>query len=154
MKSLFLFAPILALLAFSGCVSEQAGATGLASAGQGSDNGYLSIQLEEIGQQAKFLEYNANGTTVKFFAVKAGDGSIKTAFDACDVCYSKKKGYRQEGSFFMVCNNCGKRFAIGSLGTENRNPGGCWPSYLPNKVEGSVILIKKADLENGRRLFV
>lgn len=144
----FLFFLSFALLVFSGCVSENS--TGLVSAGTSS--GTISIPLNEVSESAKFYEYASNGATVRFFAVKGSDGSVKTAFDACDVCYYSKKGYRQEGKY-MICNNCGNRYPIDGLGTENRNPGGCWPSYLENSVVGDNVLIKKADLETGRSQF-
>ena len=149
-KALFLLA-LLALLAFSGCVSDQGSSTGLGSAGQ-AQSSTISVPLEGIGTQAKFFEYESGGKTVRFFAVKGSDGRIKTAFDACDVCFNSKKGYRQEGSN-MICNNCGNKYPIDGLGTENRNPGGCWPSYLPNNVVGSNIVIEKSDLEKGKAMF-
>lgn len=113
----------------------------------------IKISLSEISGNVKWYEYDSNGVKVRFFAVKASDGSIKTGFDACDICYKNKKGYRQEGNY-LVCNNCGKRFAISGLGTENKNPGGCWPGYLPSYVSGEELTIKKADLEGGRWRFV
>ena len=113
-----------------------------------SDN-FIKIPLSEATSQAKWYEYDLGGGKIKFFAVKAGDGSIKTAFDACDVCYKYGKGYRQAGNY-MVCNNCGNRYPIAGLGAENKNPGGCWPGYLPNVVEEDYVLIKKSDLENNR----
>lgn len=108
----------------------------------------IKIPLSEISQNAKFYKYEGIG----YFAVKAKDGTIKTAFDACDVCYSAKKGYRQEGDY-MICNNCGNKYAISSLGTENLRGGGCWPGYLPSEVEGENLIIKKSDLEKGRYRF-
>jgi len=105
------------------------------------DKGIITMPVSEISENAKWYEYNGQ----KFFAVKADDGTIKTAFDACDVCYRQRKGYRQEGDD-MVCNNCGLRFAISGLGTENKNPGGCWPGYLPNTINGDSVVIKNADL--------
>ncbi|MFA4855315.1 MAG: DUF2318 domain-containing protein [archaeon] len=141
---IILFAGIVIL---SGCVSNAAEAPN-GSGNNSTAQNTISVPLNSVGTNAKWLEYESGGIKIRFFAVKASDGSIKTAFDACDVCYVKKKGYRQEGNF-MVCNNCGKRFAIDSLGTENKNPGGCWPGYLPNKIVGDSVVIEKADLENG-----
>ncbi len=112
----------------------------------------IKIPLSEISEKAKWYEYGSAGITLRFFAVKAADSSIKTGFDACDVCYKKKKGYRQEG-IYMVCNNCGNRYPIIGLGTENKNPGGCWPGYLPSKIEGGNLVIKASDLEKGRWRF-
>ena len=110
---------------------------------------FLSISLSEITSQAKWYEYDLGQEKIRFFVVRANDSSIRTAFNACDVCYRYKKGYRQEGDY-MVCNNCGNRYPITGLGTENKNPGGCWPGYLPNVIKGDNITIKKSDLENNR----
>lgn len=150
MKKILFLPVLLAALALSGCISSPDQPAGLASAGSAGST--VSIPLEKIGTTANFFEFNSNGTAIRFFAVKGSDGSIKTAFDACDVCYANKKGYRQEG-VYMVCNNCGKKFAIDSLGTENKNPGGCWPGYLPNKIAGDSVVIEKSDLEKGRGKF-
>jgi len=110
---------------------------------------FVTIPISGITNNAKWYEYDSGGSRLRFFAVKASDGTVKTAFDACDVCYYAKKGYRQEGDD-MVCNNCGNRYPISGLGTENKNPGGCWPGYLPNIIQGDSALIKKSDLENNR----
>ncbi len=108
----------------------------------------IQISLSEISEQARWYEYKSENTHIKYFAVKASDGSIKTAFDACDVCFRSKNGYSQDGDF-MVCNNCGNRYPISGLGTENKAGGGCWPGYLPSKVEGENLMIKQSDLEKG-----
>ena len=108
----------------------------------------ISISLSEISEKAKY--YEAEGT--KFFVVKDLRGNIKTAFDACDVCYSSRKGYRQEGNY-MICNNCGNKYPISGLGTENLQGGGCWPGYLPSEIQGENLIIKKSDLEKGRYRF-
>lgn len=112
----------------------------------------ISIPLSEVTEQATFYEQEIDGVKVKFFAVRASDGSIKTAFDACDVCFSEKKGYRQEGNY-MVCNNCGNKYPISSLGTENLRGGGCWPGYLPSEVQGENIIIQRKHLVEGKQRF-
>jgi uncharacterized membrane protein len=109
----------------------------------------VNIPLSDITSNAKWYEYDSEGSEVRFFVVEDKDGTIKTAFDACDVCYRYKKGYRQEGEY-MVCNNCGNRYPLSGLGTENKNPGGCWPGYLPNIIKGDNVVIKKSDLENNQ----
>lgn len=112
----------------------------------------LVIPLSEISEQASWYEQNVGGTSVRFFSIKVQDGSIKTAFDACDVCYSSKKGYRQKGDV-MICNNCGNRYPISGLGTENKKGGGCWPGYLPSEIKGENLVIKMSDLEKERYRF-
>jgi uncharacterized membrane protein len=117
-----------------------------------NSNEIISISLSGISEDANWHEYNSDGVQIKYFAVKAKDGSIKTAFDACDVCYGSKKGYRQEGDV-MVCNNCGNKYPISGLGTENLRGGGCWPGYLPNEIEGDNLIIKVSDLKEGLYKF-
>ena len=112
---------------------------------------YVRILLSEITTTVKFFSYDASGTIVKYFAVMGSDSNVHVAFDACDNCYSAKKGYSQVGDK-MKCNNCGNEYAINSIGTENQG-GGCWPSYLPIKIEGNELLIKKTDLEEKSWMF-
>ena len=42
---------------------------------------------------------------------------------------------------------------ISGLGTENKNPGGCWPGYLPSAVEGDNLVIEKSDIASGSWRF-
>lgn len=114
------------------------------------DDREVRIPLSEISEKAQWYEYRTGEKVVKFFVVKAGN-DIKTGFDACDVCYRAGKGYSHEGSF-MVCNNCGNRYPVHGLGTENRT-GGCWPGYLPSSVRGGYCVIEKSELEKGTWRF-
>ena len=41
--------------------------------------------------KAHFYKFEDGGKEIAFFAVKAADGSFKTAFDACDACYQDQK---------------------------------------------------------------
>jgi len=147
-----IFVLILALIFTKGFGLFGSGITGYASDINTKESGKIKIPLSEISEKAKWYEYESDGVAIRFFAVKANDESIKTGFDACDVCYRTKKGYRQEGNY-MVCNNCGNRYPIIGLGTENKNPGGCWPGYLPSKIDGQNLVIKKSDIEKGRWRF-
>ena len=83
--------------------------------------------------------------------MKDKQGNVHVAFDACDVCYEAKKGYRQNGDV-MHCINCGKEFSITSIGVEN-TVGGCWPSFLPMNSDGNDVVIKIADLESKSYMF-
>lgn len=112
------------------------------------DGNAIKIPLASITETAQFFDYEG----IKFFVVQAKDGSVRTAFDACDVCYRSGKGYRQEGDD-MVCNNCGNHYRISGLGTANLKGGGCWPGYLEANVEGDYLVITKTGLESGRYRF-
>lgn len=111
-----------------------------------SNDDYIKIPISELSSNIKKYSYDADGTKVNYFVVKGTDGKIRTAFDACDVC-GGYKGYRQRGND-VICNNCGRFFRIDDIGTKNK-PGGCWPSFLSNKIEGDNILIKKSELAKG-----
>ena len=78
-------------------------------------------------------------------------GTVHVAFDACDVCYEAKKGYKQNGDV-MQCLNCGKTFSITSIGIDN-TVGGCWPSYLPMKIENDTVIIKISYLKAKSYMF-
>lgn len=87
---------------------------------------------------------------IKYFMLKAPNGDIKTAFDACDVCYKQLKGYSQIGEQVM-CNNCGNQYAINAIGNEGQ--GGCWPGYLPHRIENGELIINIVDLVAGEYFF-
>jgi len=114
-------------------------------------NGVVSIPAAKVNDgKAHFYAMNEGGKEVAFFVVKAADGTLKTAFDACDVCYQEKKGYEQNGTV-MVCKNCKMKFATSKIGPHA--VGGCNPSYLPSRQAGANIVISVADLRAGARYF-
>ncbi|MDD2736407.1 MAG: DUF2318 domain-containing protein [Desulfuromonadaceae bacterium] len=100
--------------------------------------------------KAHFYKFEDGGKEITFFAAKAADGSIKTAFDACDSCYKSKKGYEQQGDK-MNCKNCNQKFAINRLGPNAT--GGCNPGYLPHQLNGDTVTISVNDLKGGARYF-
>jgi len=100
--------------------------------------------------KARFYKFEDGGKEIAFFVVKAADGSIKAAFDACDACYRDKKGYEQM-SDKMNCKNCNQKFAINKLGPNAT--GGCNPGYLPHKLNGNSISLQTSDLKAGARYF-
>jgi uncharacterized membrane protein len=114
-------------------------------------NGTISLPVAKLADgKARFYKFENGGKEITFFAVKAADGSIKTAFDACDSCYRSKKGYEQQGDK-MNCNNCNQKFAVNRLGPNAT--GGCNPGYLPHQQAGTNITIKASDLKDGARYF-
>ncbi|NIP35200.1 MAG: DUF2318 domain-containing protein [Thermoplasmata archaeon] len=116
-----------------------------------NSQGEVEIATSEVTNSANYYSIEANGVDVRFFAVRADDGKVRVAMDACDVCYDAKKGYRQDGDN-MVCNNCGNRYPTEGIGTENIK-GGCWPSYVPMKIEDGKVIIKASDLKAKRYMF-
>jgi uncharacterized membrane protein len=99
--------------------------------------------------QARFYTYDADGVTIEYFVLKSSDGVVRAAFNACDVCYGARLGYRQEGDE-MVCNNCGQRFPSVLI---NEVRGGCNPAPLERAVEGDELVIRVADVLAGIGYF-
>jgi uncharacterized membrane protein len=110
----------------------------------------VSIPLKTVEDgKAHFFAYATGGKTITFFVMKAMDGSIRTAFDACVACNHAKLGYRQEGSL-VVCNNCGMGFKPTEIGMVS---GGCNPIPVNKSVDGQMIVLKAKDLEAGAQYF-
>jgi uncharacterized membrane protein len=147
---------VLVILFLGGCTSNQQNNnnsntnTDYNSAPQQNET-EVRIPISDIITTAKFYSYDSNGVSVRYFAVKDKQGTVHVAFDACDVCYEAKKGYKQNGDV-MQCLNCGKTFSITSIGTEN-TAGGCWPSFLPMNIDGNNVVITIADLEAKSYMF-
>jgi uncharacterized membrane protein len=101
--------------------------------------------------KAKYYSYKSpQGLNIRYFLLKSSDGVIRAAFDSCDTCWSAGKGYRQEGDF-MVCNNCGLRFASVKI---NEIKGGCNPAPLSRTAKGDKIIVKVKDIiEQGSFYF-
>jgi uncharacterized membrane protein len=115
----------------------------------------VSVPLSSVNQTARFYKWDADGKTVRFFAVLGSDGQVRTAFDNAYCCYRKDLGERQEGSD-MVCNLCNKHYPIDELNIGNLNETmakQCCPADLPHIVEGGNVLICKSDIAAGAYLF-
>lgn len=107
-------------------------------------DGQLRIPVSAIndGKAHHYQVKAADGTLVTFFVLKSRDGVIRAAIDACDVCYKAGKGYYQDEDF-MVCVNCGQRFASNRI---NIVKGGCNPAPLDRMVQGDNLLIDMKDI--------
>jgi uncharacterized membrane protein len=108
----------------------------------------LSAALFDDGV-ARTYTHEANGKSIQFFVLKSSDGVIRAAFNACDVCYLDKQGYRQEGDE-MVCNACSQRFPSELI---NEVRGGCNPSPLERTIDGSDVVIRVDDILAGANYF-
>lgn len=106
--------------------------------------GEIRIPLAEIddGKAHHYQVKADDGTLVTFFAIKSKDGVVRAAVDACDVCYKEGKGYHQEGDF-MVCENCGMKFASTRI---NEVKGGCNPAPLERLIKGDQLVISLKDI--------
>lgn len=145
----FALLAIVALLGGVGVFLLTGGAT-QGNASLKSVNGEIRIDLNKIDDgQAHYFSYASSTGEIPFFVIKSVDGVMRAAFDACDVCYREKKGYRQEGDM-MVCNNCNMKFRSDMI---NQVKGGCNPAPLNRRIEGKQLVITDSDLLNGAWYF-
>jgi len=112
--------------------------------------GKVTIHVADLNDgQAHFYSYKGQGGKIPFFVIKGKDGTLRAAFDACDVCYKEKKGYEQKGDE-MICRNCNQTFPVAKIGTVS---GGCNPSPLKTTLSGATLEIAVGDLEGGAHYF-
>ncbi|MFT3982637.1 MAG: DUF2318 domain-containing protein [Lachnospiraceae bacterium] len=113
----------------------------------------LVIPVADITEEASFYPVTMDGVEMEIIAVKAEDGSIRTAFNTCQVCYDSGRGYyKQEGSM-LVCQNCGNQFPMERVEVE---AGGCnpWPIFDGDKtVTEENITISYAFLQESEQIF-
>ena len=144
MKQLLILVTLLIAALLTGCSSD--------SHKQLEPQGtVVKIPLAELQpMQASFFKLTVDGNEIRFFAVKGNDGQIRTALDACDVCYKERKGYQQQGAV-MLCRNCNLTFPIDRIGPLSL--GGCNPHFLASHREGDTLVIAVDELRKGARFF-
>jgi hypothetical protein len=139
--------PILALLAvaFFGFSLLKVNAAGNSSG--------LKIKKSDITSTAKFYPYKAGDTYMEVIAVKASDGTVRTAFNTCQVCFDSGRGYYTQQGDELVCNNCGNRFQIDQI---EKVKLGCNPVPIlkqNRQDDGKYITISKQFFDANKALF-
>jgi uncharacterized membrane protein len=113
----------------------------------------LVITVSEVTENAIFYPVDIEGRRLEVLAVKAPDGTIRTAFNTCQVCYGSGRGFYKQQGTVLVCQNCGNRFRMGQVGLRS---GGCNPvPILPaNKtVTETTITISRDFLNEAKTIF-
>lgn len=113
----------------------------------------LIISADDISEVARFYPVNINGTDMEVIAVKATDGTIRTAFNTCQVCFDSGRGYYQQKGDVFVCQNCGNEFHRDDVEVLR---GGCNPVPIDGdskEVTEEVISISEEFLKANTDLF-
>lgn len=113
----------------------------------------LVIQTSEITEVASFYPMEIEGAVMEVLAVKAPDGTIRTAFNTCQVCYSSGRGYYIQQGNVLVCQNCGNRFNMAEV---ELTKGGCNPVPITSEekaVTDNRITISQEYLKQSKELF-
>ncbi len=101
----------------------------------------LLIPVAGITDQPAFYPYTANGRDMEILAVTASDGTVRTAFNTCQVCYGSGRGYYKVDGEELVCQNCGNRFGFDQVALKQ---GGCNPVPIAeedrSEVDGNIVI--------------
>ena len=117
-------------------------------------NGDLQIPKNEITATATFYQYKLDGVLIEVLALRAPDGTVRTAFNTCQVCYSSGRGYYVQQGDVLVCQNCRNRFKASQV---ELIKGGCNPVPITadlKKEDAATITIAKSLFAEAKPLFV
>jgi len=115
-----------------------------------AEDGVIRLPVSAFADgEARHYTYTGADRPIEFFVLRSADGTVRAAFNACDVCFQARRGYVQQGDH-MVCVNCGRRFPADQI---NVVRGGCNPAPLNRTVAGDMLVIKVADILKGARFF-
>jgi uncharacterized membrane protein len=143
---LFVVVGLVAELALAG----RLGKNGFERVSAGDDH-FVSIDVAKLAPlEVRFYRFlNPANQEVKFFVGRDGGGTIQVAFDASEVCFKTKRGFKAQGDW-VVCNKCDKSFRLAGV---NNGHGGCEPVQLAHRVVGNRVLIAEQDVLTGWRYF-
>ncbi|MFP3042818.1 DUF2318 domain-containing protein [Treponema primitia] len=101
----------------------------------------LVIQLKDLSGTAQFYPVIIEGVQMEVLAVKAPDGSYRTVFNTCQVCYASGRGFYKQSGTALVCQNCGNRFPLSRVEVSSGgcNPVPIFPQYKVQDDEKIVI---------------
>lgn len=114
-------------------------------------NGQVLLDVGDLAKdEVRFYRFlNAANQEVRFFVGRDETGTVQVAFDANELCYKLKRGYRHEGEW-VVCNKCDKSFRLAET---NAGGGGCRPVPLDHRVEGDQLVLAESAILQGWRYF-
>lgn len=113
----------------------------------------IVINKKDIASAAKFYKYKSGNINMEVMAVKASDGTVRTALNTCQVCYDSGRGYYKQQGTYLVCQNCGNKFSVDQI---EKIKGGCNPVPVleEDKTDnGDTITISKEYLDSQKEFF-
>ena len=105
-----------ALLLLSGCGKQETAADPVDTD--------LVIPVSELSETIRIYPVTVDGLQMEVLAAKDSDGTVRTAFNTCQVCNGSRKAYFAEEGDHVVCQNCGNSFGREDVGVLS---GGCNP---------------------------
>ena len=116
----------------------------------GSD---LIVYADEIGTDASFFNYDADGITVQVFAVRSSDDTVRLALNTCQVCNGSPYAYFVQSGDDFICQNCHNCFSSADVGKVS---GGCNPVPITAedyREENGMLIVPHTFLEENAARF-
>ena len=101
----------------------------------------LAIPLANLSTQPLFIDWNQDGTAMQLIALIDDAGAPQLAYNTCQVCAGSPYAYFEYQNGVLVCQNCGNRFALSSVGKAS---GGCNPKPVAGyESDGAQLIVPK-----------
>ncbi|MDR3309822.1 MAG: DUF2318 domain-containing protein [Oscillospiraceae bacterium] len=113
----------------------------------------IVISLRDVTENARFYPAVIDGTQLEIIAVKAPDGTVRTAFNTCQSCYGSGRGYYVQSGGVLVCQNCRNEFTMSQVEVR---AGGCNPVPIfaaDKEVSGDSITVPVGFLRDSAFIF-
>ena len=131
------------MLALGACGAKAPAATEAA-------NG-LAIPLANLSTQPLFIDWNQDGTAMQLIALIDDAGAPQLAYNTCQVCAGSPYAYFEYQNGVLVCQNCGNRFALSSVGKVS---GGCNPKPVAGyENDGAQLIVPEEVLAQAAPSF-
>lgn len=114
-------------------------------------DGVLVVDAGELSEDVSFVDYDSNGTRMQLMLVKDEDGTVRGAFNTCQVCNGSPYAYFVQSGDYVICQNCKNSFPLSAIGIENS---GCNPIPMEFTQDGDSIQIDTDYLDSYASLFI
>ena len=98
----------------------------------------LTIELSALTEEPLFIDWEQDGTVMQLIALVDGSGTPQLAYNTCQVCAGSPYAYFEYQSGMLVCQNCGNRFPLSSVGKVS---GGCNPMPVTEYASDGAQLV-------------
>ena len=111
----------------------------------------LNISLGTLTEEPQFIDWTQDGVAMQLIALKDTAGAQQLAYNTCQVCAGSPYAYFEDQNGVLVCQNCGNRFPLSSVGKVS---GGCNPKPVTDyELQDDSIVISEETLAAGAASF-
>ena len=110
-----------------------------------ADNEWNSIPLPDISGQPLFIPFVFQGTNMELIVIHKTDGSIRAAYNTCQICQGSPYAFFKLTGSMLECQNCGNSFELDSIG---KNKQSCNPiAVMDARKQNGGLLISSEELK-------